>query len=143
MPETWVRSLGGGDPLEEEMAIYSRILSWKIPCREEPGELQSMKSRRLGHDRARISQKKKVFFFSSEVLFCISTPHCLGVKEVGKRRNETVNSTHSGCLSFPIVFVFQNSPLYAFCILGRVFSCKQWKRSYMISLYHLDTHWHS
>ena len=27
------------DPLEEEMATHSRILAWKIPWTEEPGEL--------------------------------------------------------------------------------------------------------
>jgi len=36
--ETWVRSLGLGDPLEEEMAThYSSILAWRIPWTEEPG----------------------------------------------------------------------------------------------------------
>ena len=29
--ETQVRSLGPEDPLEEEMATHSSILSWKIP----------------------------------------------------------------------------------------------------------------
>ena len=29
MWETWVRSLGGEDPLENEMAIHSSILAWK------------------------------------------------------------------------------------------------------------------
>ena len=28
MRETWVRSLGQEDPLEEEMATYSSILAW-------------------------------------------------------------------------------------------------------------------
>ena len=31
MWETWVRSLGWEDPLEEEMATHSRILAWRIP----------------------------------------------------------------------------------------------------------------
>ena len=31
MRETWVRSLGREDPLEESMATLSSILSWKIP----------------------------------------------------------------------------------------------------------------
>ena len=44
MQETWVRSLGGEDPLEYEMATHSRILAWKIPWIEETGELQSMGS---------------------------------------------------------------------------------------------------
>ena len=42
--EVQVRSLGQEDPLEEEMATYSSILSWKIPWTEEPGWLQSMES---------------------------------------------------------------------------------------------------
>ena len=29
MPETWVQSLGGEDPLEKAMAIHSSILAWK------------------------------------------------------------------------------------------------------------------
>ena len=41
MQETWVRSLGREDPLEEEMATPCNILAWKIPCREEP-DLQSL-----------------------------------------------------------------------------------------------------
>ena len=31
MWETWIRSLGREDPLEESMATLSSILSWKIP----------------------------------------------------------------------------------------------------------------
>ena len=34
--ETWVRSLGRENPLEEEMAIHSNILVWEIPRTEEP-----------------------------------------------------------------------------------------------------------
>ena len=50
MQETQVRSLGWEDSLEKEMAIHSTILAWKIPWMEEPGELQSMGSQRIGHD---------------------------------------------------------------------------------------------
>ena len=39
MPETWVRSLGREDPLEEETATHSSILAWRIPWTEEPGGL--------------------------------------------------------------------------------------------------------
>ena len=31
MQETWARSLGWEDPLEEGMAIHSSILAWRIP----------------------------------------------------------------------------------------------------------------
>ena len=50
MRETRVQSLGRGDPLEKEMAIYSSTIAWKIPWTEEPGRLQSMGSPRVGHD---------------------------------------------------------------------------------------------
>ena len=50
MWETWVRSLGQGDPLEKEMGTHSTTLAWKIPWMEEPGRLQSMESQRVGHN---------------------------------------------------------------------------------------------
>ena len=40
----------GEDPLEKEMATHSSTLAWKIPWMEEPGELQSVGSQRVGHD---------------------------------------------------------------------------------------------
>ena len=39
MQEMQVWSLGGEEPLEEEMATHSTILAWKIPWTEEPGGL--------------------------------------------------------------------------------------------------------
>ena len=48
--ETQVQSLGGEDPLEEEMATNSNILAWKIPWTEEPGGLQSIGLQRVRHD---------------------------------------------------------------------------------------------
>ena len=50
MQETWVQSLGLGDPLEKGMATHSSILAWKIPWTEKPGELHSMGSQKVGHD---------------------------------------------------------------------------------------------
>ena len=44
--ETWVRSLGREDPLEEETATHSSILVWEIPWTEEPGGPQSMGSQK-------------------------------------------------------------------------------------------------
>ena len=37
--ETQFRSLSQEDPLEEEMAMHSSFLTWKIPWTEEPGRL--------------------------------------------------------------------------------------------------------
>ena len=48
--ETWVRSLGQEDPLEEEMATHSNILAWSLSEREEPGGLQSTGSQRVRHE---------------------------------------------------------------------------------------------
>ena len=46
MQETQVQSLGGEDPLEEEMATHSSILARRIPWTEEPGGLQAMGSQK-------------------------------------------------------------------------------------------------
>ena len=45
-----VRSPNQEDPLEEEMATHYSILAWRIPWTEEPGQLQSMGSQRVGSD---------------------------------------------------------------------------------------------
>ena len=50
MQETRVRSLHWEDSLEKELATYSSILAWAVPWTEEPGGLQSMGSKRVGHD---------------------------------------------------------------------------------------------
>ena len=44
-----VQFLGWEDPLEEGMAIHSRILACRIPWTEEPGRLQSIGLHRVGH----------------------------------------------------------------------------------------------
>ena len=51
MQETWVRSLGQEDPLEEGLATHSHILAWRIPW-TEPGGLQSMGSQKVRHNLA-------------------------------------------------------------------------------------------
>ena len=50
LQETWVQSLSQEDALEKGMATHSSILAWGIPWMEEPGELRSMGSQRVGHD---------------------------------------------------------------------------------------------
>ena len=52
MQETWLWSLGWEDHLEKKTATHSSILAWEIPCREEPGRLQSVGSQRVGRDSA-------------------------------------------------------------------------------------------
>ena len=83
MQERQVWSLGREDPLEEEMATYSRILIWRTPKTKEPGGLQSMglqKSQdmteqlnnnnnfRKGTNKLRSDAS---FFFFLTFLFCI------------------------------------------------------------------------
>ena len=50
MQETQVQSLDWDDPLEKVMATHSSILAWRIPWTEEPGGLQLVGSRRVGHN---------------------------------------------------------------------------------------------
>ena len=50
MQETWVKPLGQEDPLVKRRATHFCILTWKNPWMEEPGRLQSMGSRRDGHN---------------------------------------------------------------------------------------------
>ena len=60
MRETWVRSLGWEDPLEEEMATHSSILAWRIPWATVHGVTKS---------RTRLSDF--TFFFQPP-----SSPNC-------------------------------------------------------------------
>ena len=60
MQETWVRSLGGEDPLKKELATHFSILAWETPWIEEAGRLQSMGSRRVGHDLATKQRMKGI-----------------------------------------------------------------------------------
>ena len=66
MQETWVHSLGGEDPLEKGMATHSRILAWRIPWAEEPGELQSMGSQRVKCDWATNNIIAYSLYFTAE-----------------------------------------------------------------------------
>ena len=52
MQETQVPSLGLEDPLEEERATHSSILSREIPWAEKPDRLQSLGSQTIRHDWA-------------------------------------------------------------------------------------------
>ena len=48
----WTQALTLDTSSEKAMAPNSSTLAWKIPRTEEPGRLQSMGSRRVGHDWA-------------------------------------------------------------------------------------------
>ena len=42
----WARD----DPLQKELATYSSILAWRIPCSQQTGGLQSMGLQRVRHN---------------------------------------------------------------------------------------------
>ena len=50
--ERQVRSLGGEDPLEEQMATLFSTIAWRIPWTEEPVGLQS-----AGHKESGVTQR--------------------------------------------------------------------------------------
>ena len=52
MQETRVWFLGWEDPLERGTAAHSSVLAWRIPWTEEPSGLQSIRSKRVGHNLA-------------------------------------------------------------------------------------------
>ena len=67
MQKMQVRSLGGEDLLEKEMATCSSILAWEIPWTEEPGGLQSVGSQRVRHDLA-AAQQQQVYIYTHFLL---------------------------------------------------------------------------
>ena len=44
--DTWIQSLGLEDPLKEEIATHSRILTWETPWTRDPDGLQPMGSQK-------------------------------------------------------------------------------------------------
>ena len=50
MQETWVRSLGWEDPLEEGMATHFSILAWRIPMDRGAWQAKFMGSQSIRHD---------------------------------------------------------------------------------------------
>ena len=70
-----LQSLGQEDPLEEETAIHSSILAWKIPWRSEPGRIQPTESQRVRQDWAtEQTHTHTSLWISVSILFQIYTP---------------------------------------------------------------------
>ena len=63
MQETWVRSLGQEDPLEEEMATHSSVLAWEIPWTEEPGRFTVHGIEKI---QTRLSDSTTEIFFTAQ-----------------------------------------------------------------------------
>ena len=61
-----VRSLYQEDPLEKEMATHSRILAWGIPWTEESGGLQSIGSKRIGHNWCDLARRHTMIWYIAQ-----------------------------------------------------------------------------
>ena len=68
MQELWVQSLGQEYPLEKEMKTHSSILAWVTLWTEEPGRLQSMGSKRGGHDL--VTQQRQSYSNRMLEIYC-------------------------------------------------------------------------
>ena len=66
MQEKQVGSLGWVNPLEKEIATHSSILAWENQWTEEPGGLQSMGLKRVGHDL--VTNNKSIYDIGTIIL---------------------------------------------------------------------------
>ena len=73
--------MGQNDPLAEEMETHSSVLLWEIPGIEEPGELQSKGSQRLGHVGVRTVRSCEI---------CVTIPTSQIRKPAGAQTNEVI-----------------------------------------------------
>ena len=90
-----VRSLGGKDPLEKEMASHSSILAWKIPWTQKPGRLihgATKNQTQMSTYILRIIQKKEIkmglgrqISFFSEQVFLDESGDCQRTEKRKKR----------------------------------------------------------
>ena len=69
----WAQFLSWEDLLEEETAIHSSILAWKIRWTEEPGGLQSTVLRRVRHDCSH--QHARLVDIKIHWIYCIIECH--------------------------------------------------------------------
>ena len=86
--ETWVRSLGWEDVLDEGVTTHSSILAWRIPW-TEPGRLQSMESQRVRHDWAASTFSKMFNIVTTSEAYSTFSPS-------GTKRK--VSDTHVSCV---------------------------------------------
>ena len=57
----------------EEIATYSSILAWEIPCTDEPGKLHSMWSQRVRHDFSSFSSVTQSCLTLCDPMDCSAT----------------------------------------------------------------------
>ena len=86
--------------LEEEMAIHSTVLAWRIPWTEEPGGLLSMGSHRVRHDWSDLAAAAAARCVSGEgkgyplQYSCLENPHghrsLAGFSPWGRKELDTI-----------------------------------------------------
>ena len=119
MQETWVRSLGHENPLEEGQAVHSSILAWRIPWTEQSGGLQSLGSQRVGHNWVTniLAQHNYVCFW---IIYSYNTRKQGGLKQIFlqydrqyyyRRKSVFYQSNCKRCLMF--IFIKYYPFLYA------------------------------
>ena len=91
-----VRSPGREDLLEMEMAAHSSILAWRIPWTAEPGGLQSIGSRRVGHDWSNLACSP-----------CAQNRHSLQM--LSQMEKAVIYQTRAGLIRFPHPHLFRCS----------------------------------
>ena len=130
MQEIPVWSLGGEDPLEGEMATHSNILTWRIPCTEEPGQSQSMGSQRVRHNCA-----TNFHFYRYNALFILTKhlPHTVAITLA------TVKLTH---ISFFFFTVSQIDDAFLPSILAFTYDTLPFSLSQKLSPFHLKAAFH-
>ena len=76
MQKTRAQSLGGEDPLQEEMATHSSILAWRDPWTEEPGGITKSSPWDLSSGRTeQLTHVKYKNRFLMCMLFCDQLVH--------------------------------------------------------------------
>ena len=68
--ETWVPSLCQEDPLEKRISTHSSILAWEIPRTEKTGELPSVGSQSIRHDRVTNAHTHSTEVFLQSFRYC-------------------------------------------------------------------------
>ena len=79
--ETWVRSLGWGDPLEKGTATHPSILAWRIPwdCKESDMTERLSLSLRKKLQRVEMVEKSDGNYLITEVDFLVKCEHSFTV----------------------------------------------------------------
>ena len=106
----WLLSLSQEDPLEEDMATYSSILTWKIPWTKEPGGLQSVGLQRVRHNWAHTHTGKwggdsevngnlfgvtDLVSCRGRIYFCLLPSHLLDITQYSNENSQIQMSVHS------------------------------------------------